>query len=132
MWIRSVFSAVRSPSRAQWLVSVLIAVIVGWIALYVTRPPASSPSASSATGIDTPGAPDPIQSSEVHTILVPDAIPAVDHPKFVAANRAGLRDNMPVIGVELHGEAHAYPIPFMSQVEIVNDRLGGTNIAATW
>ena len=132
MWIRSVFSAVRAPSRVQWLVSVLIAVIVGGIALYVTRPLASSPTASSPTGVDSPGAPDPIQSSEVRAILLPDAIPAVDHPKFVTANRAGLRDNLPVIGVELNGEAHAYPIPFMSQVEIINDRVGGTSIAATW
>jgi hypothetical protein len=43
-----------------------------------------------------------------------------------------MRDNLKVVGVELEGEAHAYPIAFMSRVEIVNDRLGGKNIAVTW
>ncbi len=126
MWIRSAFDAVSRPPRARWLVAALIAVAVGAVALYATQP-------RHLTQLRPPSnQPDPPQSSEIQTILAPDAIRAVDHPRFVAAAKAGIRDNVNVIGVELGGEAHAFPIPFLSQVEIVNDRLGRTNIAITW
>ena len=126
MWIRSAFNAVMSPTRAQWLVGLLVAGAVGGVALYASRPQASTP---------TPGqtsSPDPLSRSEIQTILPVDAIGAIDRPHFVAADKAGMRSNLPIIGVELGGEAHAYPIAFMSRVEIVNDRLGGKNIAVTW
>jgi hypothetical protein len=120
------FKALASTSRAQWLGGLLVALAVGGVALYVTRPAVSTPALGPSQG------PDPLESSEIHTILAPDAIRAVDTPRFVAAGKAGMRDNMKVIGVELEGEAHAYPIAFMSRAEIVNDRLGGKNIAVTW
>lgn len=106
------------------LAGLLVAVAAGAAALYITRPPA--PTAA------PPGTPDQLSSAEITTILEPDAIQSVDHPRFVAAGTAGVRANSAVIGVDLGGEAHAYPIAFMSRVEIVNDRLGGTNIAITW
>ena len=126
MWIRSAFSVLTSPTRAQWLGGVLVALAVGGVAFYITRPGAT---------IQTLGpshSPDPLQASEIQTILEPDAIGAVDHPQFVAPSKARMRDNLNVIGVELGGEAHAFPIALMSRVEIVNDLLGGTNIAVTW
>lgn len=125
MRIRSAFKVLTSPSRARWLAGLLVAAGIGAVALYLTRPQALTPLGPS-------GGPDPLNSSEIKTILQVDAIRAVDNPTFVAAAKAGMRDNISVIGVELGGEAHAYPIAFMSQVEIVNDRLGGTNIAVTW
>ena len=126
MWIRSAFDRLTWRSRSQWFVAVLIAAAVGGAALYATQPRPLTPLLAPSNE------PDPLQTSEIQTILPPDAIGAIDHPEFVAADRAGMRDNVNVIGVELHGEAHAFPIPFMSRVEIVNDRLGGTNIAVTW
>src|SRR5262249_4205125 len=123
MWIRSAFSAVGSASRLQWILAALVAAAVGGIALYVTRPQPAAPATTLA------GSPDALQSSEIRTILQPDAIRAVDNPRFVAAGKAGMRDSSNVMGVVIGGEAHAYPIGFMSRVEIVNDRLGGTNIA---
>jgi len=126
MWIRSAFRALVSPSRAHWLAALLVAAAVGGVALYITRPQTSTPALGPTSG------PDPLSSSEIQTILPPDAIGAVDDPHFVAADKTGMRENLPIIGVELAGEAHAYPIAFMSRVEIVNDRLGGKNIAVTW
>ena len=126
MWILSVFKFLTWPPRAQWLAALLVAVGVGALALYVTRPQAPAPP------LGPSGSPDPLHSSEIRTILSVDAIGAVDNPTFVAAAKAGMRDNLFVIGVDLGGEAHAYPIAYMSHVEIVNDRLGGTNIAVTW
>jgi hypothetical protein len=125
MWIRSVFSAVSWPSRAQWGFAVLLAVAVGGIAIYATRP-------HQQPGLPPSSSPDALRSSEIQTILEPDAIRAIDNPQFVGASRAGMRDNLSVIGVALGGEAHAFPIAVMSGVEIVNDRLGDTHIAVTW
>lgn len=128
MWIRSVFKAVTSPSRAQWLVGVLVAVAVGGLALYATRPQAPGPTRGQSSTRDS-------LRSEIQTIIPVDAIRAIDHPRFITtdkAAKAGFKDDLQVIGVELGGEAHAYPIPYLSQVEIVNDRLGGKNIAVTW
>ncbi len=126
MWIRSAFNAMASPSRAHWLTALLVAAAVGGVALYITRPEASTPTLGPTSG------PDPLSSSEIQAILEPDAIRAVDDPHFVAAAKAGMPANLPIVAVELGGEAHAFPIPFMSRVEIVNDRLGGKNIAVTW
>jgi hypothetical protein len=126
MWIRSAFSALTSTRRTQLLIAALIAAAVGGVALYVTRPPASGPALAPSQS------PDPLASSEIQTILPPDAIGAIDDPNFVAAAKARMRDNLNIIGVALGDEAHAFPIAIMSRVEIVNDRLGGKNIAVTW
>jgi hypothetical protein len=126
MWIRSAFSAFTCVPRAQLLIAALVAATVGGVALYVTRPTVSGPA------LVPPQGPDPLASSEIQAILPADAIRAVDHPQFVAADKAGMRENLNVIGVALGGEAHAFPIAIMSRIEIVNDRLGGKNIAVTW
>jgi hypothetical protein len=68
------------------------------------------------------------------TLLPRDAIPAILDPRplLAPARAAGLRDDARVLGVALGGEAHAYPIAFLSWHEIVNDVVGGRPIAATW
>jgi hypothetical protein len=126
MWIRSAFSFFTSLSRSQLLIAALIAATVGGVALYVTRPPVPRPALAPSQNTD------PLASSEIQSILPADAIRAMDNPSFVAAGKAGMRENLNVIGVSLGGEAHAFPIAIMSRVEIVNDRLGGKNIAVTW
>ncbi|WP_049980947.1 DUF3179 domain-containing protein [Halolamina rubra] len=65
----------------------------------------------------------------VRQVVPKDAIPSVDDPEF--------RDTHPepgdeVVGVEIDGEARAYPIRYLNYHEIVNDRVGGVPIAATW
>ena len=126
MWIRSAFSAIKGPSLAWWRSAVLVAVVAGGVALWVTQPHRSGPNLAPSNS------PDPISQSEIRSVLWPDAIRAVDHPTFVASDRAGIRSDVSVMGIELGGEAHAYPIAVMSRIEIVNDRLGGSNIAVTW
>ncbi len=80
-----------------------------------------------------------IDPGEVVTLLPPDAIPAilpdeVDDILISAseADTAGMRPDVRVLGVSINGESRAYPIPFMSEHEIVNDQVGGKLIAATW
>ena len=116
----------RLPLPRQWMFATLLALGIGVVAFYLTRPPAPGLPAVS------PGSADPLSTGEIRTILQPDAILALDDPKFVAAANTAAPDATQVIGVAIGGEAHAFPIAFLSHVEIVNDRLGGGNIAVTW
>jgi hypothetical protein len=52
----------------------------------------------------------------------------------VAAEDADLRDGDLVLGVVIEGEARAYPVNLMwkPENEVLNDRLGGAAITATW
>jgi hypothetical protein len=71
---------------------------------------------------------------DIVTLLPPDAIPAIDEPQFYDVLGAELEyqaDEM-VLGVELNGEARAYPIGVLAQHEIVNDTVGGQPIAVTY
>jgi len=62
----------------------------------------------------------------------PDGIPAIDSPRFVEPDRADLRPGDVVIGFHHNGEARAYPQRIMVWHEIVNDRVGGLNVAVTY
>ena len=76
-----------------------------------------------------------IDPSDIVTLLPKDAIPAIRNPKplLVPANEVkGVRDADQVLGVTMGGESRAYPIPFLSWHEIVNDTVGGVPLAATW
>jgi hypothetical protein len=114
----------RSLSSKSWAFAIVIAVVAGAVAYYLTRPAnIGGPSAP-------PGAGDPIQRKEIGTVLSPDAIRAIDNPSFDSGS--GVLTSTRVIAVELGGESHAFPIATLSEHEIVNDRLGGKNIAITW
>ena len=80
-----------------------------------------------------------VDLDEVVALLPPDAIPAVlpeNVPKIMVtaaqADAAGMGQTFRVIGVNINGESRAYPIPYLSAHEIVNDVVGGQPIAATW
>ncbi len=80
-----------------------------------------------------------IDLNEVVTLLPPDAIPAVLPQRAqdimvsaAQADSSGIDPSVQVIGLEIDGESRAYPIPFLSAHEIVNDTLGGRHIAVTW
>jgi len=71
---------------------------------------------------------------EIITLLPPDAIPAIDDPKFLSANEAD-EEYAPeelILGVEYNGDARAYSISHLSRHEIVNDTVGGVKISVTW
>ena len=73
-----------------------------------------------------------------------DGLAALDHPYTikppeVSRINAGLADSGGyiqgpdrVIGVVIHGQARAYPIPIMNWHAVVNDRLGGKPIVVYW
>lgn len=80
-----------------------------------------------------------IDLNEVVALLPPDAIPAIlpdDIPQIMVtaaeAEAVGIDPAVRVIGVSINGHSRAYPLPYMSAHEIVNDEVGGKLIAATW
>ncbi len=76
---------------------------------------------------------DPIRSDEIQTILAEDAIPAITHPRYLAAGGASdIRDDEDVIGLAIGGDARAFPVATLSAHEIVNDVIGGQAVAVTW
>jgi len=68
----------------------------------------------------------------IRTLLPFDAIPAITEPQFVSAGAAKLGPDAPVIGVTFNDESHAYSLYLLNGHEIVNDVVGGQNIATTW
>ncbi len=71
---------------------------------------------------------------EIDNNLPRDAIRPIDDPSYwdVADPAAYLRDEEPVISVEVNGDARAFPLAIMMQHEIVNDVVGGTPVTVTF
>lgn len=62
-----------------------------------------------------------------------DGIPSLDNPKLVTADNAGyLRDDDLVFGVEINGDARAYPLRIMGWHEMFNDVIGGVPVALAY
>ncbi len=62
----------------------------------------------------------------------PDGIPPIEEPRFVPANEANLDPNDRVIGLRHNGVVKAYPHDILVYHEIVNETIGGENIAVTY
>mgnify|MGYP006309504195 FL=1 len=62
-----------------------------------------------------------------------DAIPSIDQPRLARPSQSGgLADSALVVGVEIDGDARAYPLSILNRHEIANDEVGGTPVAVTW
>jgi hypothetical protein len=62
-----------------------------------------------------------------------DGIPALSDPPLITPGEAGyLEPGDRVIGIELNGEARAYPVAILNWHEIVNDEIGGRRFAITY
>ena len=62
-----------------------------------------------------------------------DGIPSIDNPKFAEIQDSRfMSDSDTVIGLEINGEAKAYPIFILVWHEIVNDNMGGVPVSVTY
>lgn len=62
-----------------------------------------------------------------------DGIPSLSHPTILtAADATFMDDTMRVIGVEIDGEARAYPVGFLGGRELVNDEIADTPVLISW
>jgi len=63
----------------------------------------------------------------------PDGIPPIDHPRFLRVTDVKfLTPQEPVLAVEVHRQAKAYPLRILIWHEIVNDVVGGEPLAVTY
>ena len=71
---------------------------------------------------------------EIHYVIARDQIPAILDPQFLDASEAieAYNEHEQVLGLSIGGDHRAYPIPYLSQHEIVNDVVGGQPVAVTW
>ena len=62
-----------------------------------------------------------------------DGIPSLDDPELIAAAEADyLRDDDLVFGVEINGDARAYPLRVMGWHEMFNETIGGVPVALAY
>lgn len=62
-----------------------------------------------------------------------DGIPAINSPRFISADNASfMQENDRVIGLEINGQARAYPIKILNYHEIVNDSINGQGVLISY
>ena len=62
-----------------------------------------------------------------------DGIPALTNPDLTAAGEAGyILPEEPVFGIEINGDARAYPLRFMDWHEMLNDVIGGVPVSLAY
>ena len=87
--------------------------------------------------VDPAGVYNPVAAGEplpdgFRQLLPRDAIRPVYAPEFVSADAIGWPADTDVIGVEIDGEAKAYPVSFLNGRELVVDELSGIPILVSW
>jgi Protein of unknown function (DUF3179) len=99
---------------------------------------AASPAEDVPSALDDPNDesfPDPLVDSDdlLSGGPPPDGIPAIDEPKFLAADQVDFLDDVePVMALQIGDDARAYPMQIMTWHEIVNDTVDGIPVAATY
>lgn len=75
-----------------------------------------------------------VEGAMMYTVLSYDAIPSIDSPRFVPAERADrfMDADELILGLDWNGVVKAYSTWHLDQHEIVNDFAGDTPIAVTW
>jgi len=105
------------------------------ISLLAAMPAAASPEAWKAEGWNrTDFSRTSVPWSDILSGGPPkDGIPAIDDPKFEAVpSVTDLAPNEPVIGLDVGGDARAYPLRVLIWHEIVNDTVGGKPVTVTY
>ena len=66
--------------------------------------------------------------------LINKPFPAIKNQTAYAKDDVQVDEDEMVLGIEINGKSRAYPINMLKgpRREIINDQLGGTDIAATW
>lgn len=119
----------------QWLagIAALLVVLTVW-SFWPAGPPAT---AAAGVRVDPLSAYNPVLAGErlpadFRQLLPRDAIRPIYEPTFVGAPGVDWPDSTDVIGVEINGEAKAYPVDHLNGRELVIDELGGEPILVSW
>ena len=74
-----------------------------------------------------------IDLSEVIDVIGPDQIPSIDEPTFIPVSKeTKIPGNEPVVAFSNNGVSRAYPLRILMWHEIVNDTIGGLDVAVTF
>ena len=146
----------RRPSPLMWVFVILgmagcagaAPALTGTADTPVPRPVPSSPESGGeepSQGQAVDGTPTPLpgnldgilvveddQEYFIARLIERDGIRPVYEPQFVTAAQAGLQPEELVMGVEINGDARAYPVGILRSREMVNDVVGGTPVLVTW
>jgi len=99
-----------------------------------TDPTGDSYESSGLTMMETNGVKHNIPLDKIRSGGPPkDGIPSIDNPVFAEISDSQfMSDSDTVLGLEINGDAKAYPIFILVWHEIINDRVGGTPVAITY
>ncbi len=65
--------------------------------------------------------------------VMKDGIPALNHPRLIPAAEASyLNDDDLVFGISINGDARAYPLRILDWHEMLNDTIGGVDVALAY
>lgn len=127
--------AASTPARIRSLGAAAVVLLVAGVWSYW---PAGDPVATPAGQRVSPSsAYNPVLAGErlpadFRQLLPRDAIRPVYDPTFASAAEVDWPDSTDVIGVEIDGEAKAYPVDHLNGRELVIDELGGIPILVSW
>ena len=131
-----------TPRRSEVLGSGLVVVILASIALliwFLSNQTPPRPEAVAGLGaLSDPGETyDPVRAGEelprgFRQLLGRDRIAPIYDPVFLAATASDWPDDAPVIGLEIDGEARAYPVSYLNSREMVIDSVAGIPVLVTW
>lgn len=126
--------------RGAPMLAGIIIVILGILALSGAQSPARSQDSCNPANLSTANWSTDFCNSQVdfNDILVgnptKNGIPSVTNPAMESIEEAAnwLSDRSPVIGLEIDGEARAYPLAILMWHEIANDEVAGMPVAVTF
>lgn len=116
---------VALPSLRQW-----------WLKVRAEEVSITYPIGSQVGSLASGGVSGSMETRELKivTVLGRDGIPAILEPKFISASEAlsQMAPDERVLGLSINGDQRAYPLNLLSRHEIVNDTVGGVDVAVTW
>ncbi len=117
---------------------VLLVAVTAWAAWPLFGPNSAEEMAGTAgERVNPSGVYNPVTAGEplpdgFRQLLPRDAILPVYEPRFRQADQIGWDGQIDVIGVEIDGEAKAYPVSFLNGREMVIDEIADVPIVVTW
>ena len=109
----------------------LMAVLVGAVAALSLAGCASS-EADSAEFYPVGAGEELLEKDYLTATASRDFLRPIYEPKFVAAEAAELEPLDIVMGLEINGDARAYPVRILNTREMVDDVVGGVPVLVTW
>ena len=127
--------AATSPGRIRLLSAAAIGLLL--LSTWAFWPTANASATAAGQRVAPTSAYNPVLAGErlpadFRQLLPRDAIKPIYDPTFAPADGVDWPDSTDVIGVEISGEAKAYPVDHLNGRELVVDELNGIPILVSW